>query len=99
MKLVERPADVPSGQHYMVLVFEKRYIHHEADERSRTAPGHGYPEYVEEVQSYRCYVTEDREDYIDFTLGLFRKNVNRKDVVPLFVQSRPSVTLSISFEG
>jgi hypothetical protein len=34
-------------------------IHHEGDERSRTHPGHGYPAYTENVETFKSFETED----------------------------------------
>ena len=39
-------------------VIHVEQIHHEGDERSRTAPGHGYPAYTEDVQKITTFKDE-----------------------------------------
>lgn len=34
-------------------------IHHEGDERSRTNPGHGYPAYTENVETFKSFETDE----------------------------------------
>ena len=58
---VKGPNDVPEGHHYAVLIYETGSIHVEGDQRSRDAPGHGYPEHTEHYNSFEHWVTTDRE--------------------------------------
>jgi len=44
---------IPQGEHWVIL--ENNSIHIPGDERSRTNPGHGYPESTEHVVSYVAY--------------------------------------------
>lgn len=60
-KLVTKDTDVPQRQHYGIIVFKSKQIHHEGDERSRTNPGHGYPAYTERIQLNDYYVTLDKK--------------------------------------
>ena len=39
-------------------VIEVRTIYHAGDERSRTNPGHGYPEHTEQAPSFRSFENE-----------------------------------------
>ena len=50
MKYVKTKEDIPTGQHIAVLLFGTTYI--PGDERSRTHPGHGYPESWEPKVDY-----------------------------------------------
>ena len=52
--------EIPNAQHYTIIVFSRRTIHHEGDERSRNYPGHGYPAYDETLldQEYHCYLNK-----------------------------------------
>lgn len=43
--------NIPDGPHYAIMVIEKKSIHVPGDERSRTHPGHGYPEHTETYTS------------------------------------------------
>ncbi len=53
---VKTPADIPSREHWAIL--EGRSISIPGDERSRTNPGHGYPESVERFLDYVAYLDE-----------------------------------------
>lgn len=46
-------ADIPDGPHWAII--QTRSITIPGDERSRTAPGHGYPEHTETVVSYTAF--------------------------------------------
>ena len=48
--------DVPKERHWIILDFSS--IHVPGDERSRTDPGHGYPEHTEPVIDYIAYTDE-----------------------------------------
>lgn len=42
-KLIKGAEQVPSEEHFAILVYEHSSVHVPGDERSRTNPGHGYP--------------------------------------------------------
>lgn len=44
---------VPDGRHWAII--QIRSIHIPGDERSRTAPGHGYPAHTEQAVVYQAY--------------------------------------------
>lgn len=46
-------ADIPVGPHWAII--QMRDIHIPGDERSRTAPGHGYPAHTETCISYQAF--------------------------------------------
>jgi hypothetical protein len=48
--------NIPRGQHWAILQDES--VHIPGDERSRQAPGHGYPEHTETFISYRSFGDE-----------------------------------------
>lgn len=62
--------DVPSGEHWAILTIEN--VHIPGDERSRQAPGHGYPERTESFVSYAAYLHE-----ADFKAALSKTLENR----------------------
>jgi hypothetical protein len=47
--------DVPTDEHYAILEFSS--IHIPGDQRSIDAPGHGYPERIEQVVKYIVFET------------------------------------------
>lgn len=55
---VRTPEDVPEQEHF--AIFESRTITIPGDERSRTNPGHGYPESTESFISYEAYFTKEK---------------------------------------
>ncbi len=57
MKLVRRISDVPKGEHWVILENTSYFI--PGDERSRTSPGHGYPESTEHAMNYYVFDNED----------------------------------------
>lgn len=59
MKWCHDLKDIPKEPHYAIL--DQRSITIPGDERSRTHPGHGYPESTEQVWDY--IVFPDRESW------------------------------------
>jgi hypothetical protein len=57
-KYVSQACDLPTGKHYAILVSEGIYI--PGDERSRQAPGHGYPAHTQPYLRYEVYETEEK---------------------------------------
>lgn len=56
MKWLHKASEVPTTPHYALLV--PRRICIPGDERSRTHPGHGYPESNEDVWEYIVFDSE-----------------------------------------
>ena len=48
----------PDQPHWVILKFSSTYV--PGDERSRTAPGHGYPAHSVPNVSYEAYLTEEK---------------------------------------
>ena len=57
-KYVRLTEDIPSTEHWAIIV--RISITIPGDERSRTNPGHGYPERTENYIEYRVYLTEEK---------------------------------------
>jgi len=51
--LVTGVSSVPDGEHFVILEFSSFMV--PGDERSRTHPGHGYPEHTETTVQYVVY--------------------------------------------
>jgi len=47
--------DIPNGPHYAIMVIDMVSVHIPGDERSRTNPGHGYPESTEYYDNITYY--------------------------------------------
>lgn len=54
---VTKKSDLPESSHYAIITFSRRYV--PGDERSRTNPGHGYPEHHVGESSYFAYTDHD----------------------------------------
>lgn len=50
---VTQPSDIPLGESYAIAHFSSITI--PGDERSKTHPGHGYPEYSQNTTDLRIY--------------------------------------------
>lgn len=53
-----KASDIPSTKHWVILEFGS--IHIEGDARSKSAPGHGYPERDEPTIQYLVYRDEEK---------------------------------------
>jgi hypothetical protein len=57
-KFVSRLEDIPTIECWVII--KALTVHHEGDERSRTAPGHGYPAGTDNyVQVYEVFTSEE----------------------------------------
>lgn len=81
---------IPDTEHYAVI--ETSFITIPGDERSRTHPGHGYPEHTEEVINYRVF---DNETQLKAYLA--KANLARVKIIkatPIAVTLTTEVSLS-----
>ena len=60
--MITQPDKLPKTIHFAALVFKTHCIHHEGDERSRTNPGHGYPEYTETINAVEYIPFSSQEE-------------------------------------
>lgn len=91
-KYVQKSGDIPVGKHWAILTFGSITI--PGDERSRTNPGHGYPESTQVTTTYTFY-----EHEADWLAEIERLEAPRsyglgKDYIALIVE-RPSVTSKV----
>lgn len=54
---VTSPEKLPKGEHWAIIGGNSIFV--PGDERSRTNPGHGYPEKTEHFITYEAYLNED----------------------------------------
>jgi hypothetical protein len=52
-KFIYRTAEVPSVEHWAILRNDSTTV--PGDERSRQAPGHGYPEHTDTYMTYQAF--------------------------------------------
>lgn len=100
LKYVQSPADVPAGPHLALLVYSKSSVLIPGDERSRTNPGHGYPERTETYNTFEHYVTQaagatDR-DYVTKAVDYVRSQ--RDPFVVLEVAGKLDVVVTTTLQ-
>lgn len=92
-KFVSSPNDLPPGEHFVILTFGTITI--PGDERSRTHPGHGYPESTESTIS--CAVYESEGDW-KAEIQEFSTNKHQPtNWVPLIVR-RPTLKTTVTVD-
>ena len=69
----------PEDPHWAIVVFKRTFI--PGDERSKTNPGHGYPEHYEHSCDYIVYTTKDEWEKDVF------KYEGRKDFMAIHVDA------------
>lgn len=97
MKYVSDESGFPKQTHFAVLVFDSIFV--PGDERSRTHPGHGYPEHTESVVKYIVFDSkEDLEKWVaQQETGYYRKDNYRViSATPLNVVKKFSVEVKAS---
>lgn len=92
---VETKLDVPVGHHYAILVYSSSSVFIPGDERSRTNPGHGYPERYETYNSFEHYVSHDREQWEALVKELFSE---KKNFVFFEVEKLGSLEVNVSIK-
>lgn len=101
MREVKGPDDVPNGHHFAVIIFNKGSVFIPGDERSRTAPGHGYPAHTQNYNDYHYLVTIDQVVLEKFVESLEEEGTNGRSKIPYVfftVSSKGSVTKKVQFE-
>lgn len=91
--------DVPKTKHYAIITFGTYTV--PGDERSRTNPGHGYPEHTEHTADYVAY--EDRAEWEKEVSRLtLDTGFGRRDFVALIVEPvsvKTHVSVEVGNEG
>lgn len=83
---------IPKTEHWAIIIQGSVYI--PGDERSKTNPGHGYPEYYQEIIEYKAF-----EDFEEFKFEVARlTNTSKKFVVikasPLKITTEISIAIA-----
>lgn len=80
-KYCSAKSDIPKGPHYAILEFDSIYI--PGDERSRTCPGHGYPESTANIIRYIAFT--DKSEWEADILERMNAKYCRKEFIPIKV--------------
>ncbi len=94
MKYCSQKSDIPSTPHFAVLEFDSVYV--PGDERSRTNPGHGYPEHYEETVKYIAFDSKkELEEWLGnkYPFKLDSNNYTVLDVSPKQVTRSVSINI------
>ena len=75
-KYVTRLKDFPGKPHFAILEFST--IHVPGDQRSKDAPGHGYPAHYESVVAYRAF--DDRDEWMAAITKLAQRDCKKEFV-------------------
>lgn len=98
MKPITNPEAAPSVPHYAMLIFVQQNVHIPGDERSRTAPGHGYPERTETYNTNNLWVTEHKEDWEQSIADLYTAKPGRKDILAYHVDGVAEVKMQTTIK-
>ena len=83
---------IPTTEHWAIIQTTQTWV--PGDERSRTNPGHGYPEHTVESIDYHSFPSEaEMIDYID-RRGLKVGSFSALHVTPLTVTTNTVVSVS-----
>lgn len=82
---------IPDQEHWAIITTSQTYV--PGDERSRTNPGHGYPEYYMETINYESFTNFDQ--FTERVTTLTRRNIsfNAVQVKPMTVETTVKVKL------
>ncbi len=103
MKTVNNPSEFPNTEHYAIILFDKNCIHHEADQRSKDCPGHGYPAYTETVNNFK-YISFDKTEAgkLEWELkvqSLYKDKPTRNDIVVFEAGAKASITTTVTIKS
>ena len=93
--------DIPNEPHYAIIVIDSTSVHIPGDERSRTAPGHGYPERTEtyDVIQYKSFPStpEGRQQWEKILKDLYVQEHNKGKVVGFHVDqvAKPTIRVEV----
>lgn len=90
---VESPDQMPAEEHWAIIIFETETVHVPGDERSRTAPGHGYPAHTDTHETFKYWAAKDKAS-LEKALAYMReendKAVYRENKPYVIIFSRPA---------
>lgn len=94
MKYVHSLADIPKEPHYVIIKIGSVFI--PGDERSRTNPGHGYPERTEHYPEMR--VTTNKAHWEKEIAEEIERDPKQQNFIAYFVPAIAAVTTKVSVD-
>lgn len=80
---------IPEIEHWAIITSKTIYI--PGDERSRTNPGHGYPESTEESISYEAFTDYDEFERHVIARSKYSSNFRIMKVTPMKIETKVSI--------
>jgi hypothetical protein len=90
-KFIERAKDIPKEPHYALI--DNRSVFIPGDERSKSCPGHGYPDSTEHFISYTAYT--NRDDLIKELSSVYYR---KKDDITVIYVTPVHINTTVSIE-
>ena len=94
MKWIHSKSEAPKGPHFAIIEFTSVFI--PGDERSRTNPGHGYPDSTEYTCDYIVFETEEewKTEIAKRTERKYGNGFLPVKVIPATVQTKVTVEVT-----
>lgn len=96
MKIANTPAEVPESHHYAIILYSTNNVYIPGDERSRTNPGHGYPERTESYTTTQYTYTHNREEYVTEINNLEHHKLHHRPQSYLAIEVAGKAKISIN---
>lgn len=100
MKRIQGVGDFLAGHHFLIIISKTESIFIPGDERSRTNPGHGYPERTETVHSFEMIACTNETELKEQLERLYKQDRTRMDIVVLNVAGvvKTTATIQVNLE-
>lgn len=56
----KNPKEIPTEDHWAILVFDRKSVYVEGDQRSKDCSGHGYPAHTDIYETFEYWVVRDK---------------------------------------
>ena len=99
MVRVKEAEKVPQKNHYAILIFTTKSVWVPGDERSKTHPGHGYPEHTDYYETFEYWVA-DTLDKLKAGIALLEKEKDPPKykairIVPLEISTKIKIDIKV----
>lgn len=104
LRKVNSPADMPTGEHFAILGMYKSSYTIPGDERSRTSPGHGYPEETVQIDNIEYWVCANEEVWVEVISEFYLDKAKHtyssrnEEIVPIKVAGTGKVETKVVVE-
>lgn len=93
---ITKAADAPNQKHWVIMIFDKQSVYHEADQRSiDTGGSHGYGAYTSEYLTHTIHYTLSEQSWLEAIEALFLEKPNRTDMLAYIVQKVAQISPAV----